>query len=333
MCCGSSHDDYCIAIPIVIASSFFVFLLVINAGTPAPVAELQSNPNHSPAALAQLKDDLGLNDPWYERYGDWISGVVRGDFGQDNSGADVGPNVFRALKVTMRLVLVAELLAIFLGVTVGIVSAVRQYSWFDYASTGMAFLFYAMPVFWFAILLKEFGAIKLNDLLESTFGTTQFMKTIGFETTNFDGSPFERVGDAVGYTILPMITLAVISFAAYSRFQRASMLDTLNADYVRTAKAKGIPNRRVIFHHAFRNALIPVTTLVAIDFGALFGGVIITEFVFSWPGMGSLFRESVLHVDQNVLLCWLLVTATAVVIFNIIADVLYAFLDPRIRVG
>ena len=322
-----------IAIPIVIAASFVVFLLVINAGTPASVERLQSNPTHSPAALAKLENDLGLHDPWYVRYGHWASGVVHGDFGKDNDGRDVGPNVFRALKVTLRLVVVAELLAITLGVLVGIVSAVRQYSWFDYASTGFAFLFFAMPVFWFAILLKEFGAIKLNDLLDNTFGITHFMKTIGFETTNFDGSFFARIGDAVGYTILPVVTLTVISFAAYSRFQRASMLDTLNADYVRTARAKGISNRRVVFRHAFRNALIPVTTLVAIDFGALFGGTIITENVFSWPGMGSLFRESVQHVDPNVLLCWLLITATTVVIFNIIADVLYAFLDPRIRIG
>lgn len=322
-----------IAIPIVIAASFLVFLLVINAGTPASVERLETSPNHSPAALAKLKDDLGLNDPWYVRYGHWASGAVHGDFGKDNNGADVGSNVFRALKVTLRLVVVAELLAVALGVLVGIVSAVRQYSWFDYASTGFAFLFYAMPVFWFAILLKEFGAIKLNDFLDNTFGITQFMKTIGFETTNLHGSFFARVGDAVGYTILPVVTLAAISFAAYSRFQRASMLDTLNADYVRTAKAKGISNSRVVFRHAFRNALIPVTTLVAIDFGALFGGTIITEYVFSWPGMGTLFRDSVQHVDPNILLCWLLVTATTVVLFNIIADVLYAFLDPRIRVG
>jgi peptide/nickel transport system permease protein len=322
-----------IAIPIVIAASFVVFLLVINAGTPAPVEQLQSRPGHSEAALNALKDDLGLNDAWYVRYGDWASGVIHGDFGKDNNGRDVGPNVYRALKVTLRLVIVAELLAIALGVTVGVVSAVRQYSWFDYTATGFAFLFYAMPVFWFAILLKEFGAIKLNGFLDDTFGITQFMKTIGFETTNFDGNVFQRAGDAVGFTVLPVVTLTVISFAAYSRFQRASMLDTLNADYVRTARAKGIPNRRVVFRHAFRNALIPVTTVVAIDFGALFGGTIITENVFSWPGMGSLFRESVQHVDPNVLLCWLLVTAATVVIFNIIADVLYAFLDPRIRIG
>lgn len=322
-----------IAIPVIIASSFVVFLLVINAGTPAPVEQLQSRPGHSEAALASLKEQLGLNDPWYVRYGDWASGVLHGDFGKDNQGAPVWPNVFRALKVTLRLVIVAELLAIGLGVTVGIVSAVRQYSWFDYMSTGFAFLFFAMPVFWFAILLKEFGAIKLNNFLEDSFGITQFMKTIGFETTNFDGNLLERAGDAVGYIILPVVTLTVISFAAYSRFQRASMLDTLNADYVRTARAKGISNRRVVFRHAFRNALIPVTTLVAIDFGALFGGTIITENVFSWPGMGTLFRESVQHVDPNVLLCWLLVTATMVVIFNIVADVIYAFLDPRIRIG
>lgn len=321
------------AVPVIVASSFVVFLLVINAGTPAPVEQLQSRPGHSEAALHALKDQLGLNDPWYVRYGRWAVGVVHGDFGRDNQGAEVGPNVFRALKVTMRLILFAELLAVLLGVTVGVVSATRQYSWFDHSATAFAFFFYAMPAFWFAILLKEFAAIHLNDVLDSTFGVTHLIKTVGFETTNLNGSLMTRLGDAVGYLILPVVTLALISFGAYSRFQRTSMLETLSDDYVRTARAKGLSNRRVVVRHALRNALIPVTTFVALDFGVLFGGTIIIENVFGWPGMGTLFRDSVLHVDPNVLLCWLLVSAIVVVLFNILADVVCAFLDPRIPLG
>ena len=322
-----------VAVPVIIASSFVAFVLVINAGTPAPVDQLQNRPGHSDAALHALKDELGLNDPWYVRYRDWASGAIHGDFGKDNQGADVWPNVFRSLKVTLRLVIIAELLAVGLGVSVGVIGALRQYSWFDYTSTAVAFLLFAMPVFWFAVLLKEFGAIKLNAGLENTIGVTHFMKTIGFETTNDGGSIWHRAGDAVGYMILPITALTSISFASYSRYQRASMLETLNADYVRTARAKGVPNRRVIVRHALRNALIPVTTIVAIDFGALLGGTIIIENIFGWPGMGTLFRDSVLHVDPNVLLCWMLVTSTVVVVFNIIADIVYAFLEPRSHIG
>ena len=161
---------------------------------------------------------------------------------------------------------------------------------------------------------------------------TRWVSTIGPESPSFEGSFFARLGDYAGHMILPTITLAVISFATYSRYQRASMLDTLSSDYVRTARAKGISNRRVVLKHAFRTALIPIVTLVAIDFGALLGGAIITETVFQWKGMGSFFYNAVIKdIDPNSAMAYLMVTATLVIVFNILADIAYAYLDPRIR--
>jgi peptide/nickel transport system permease protein len=189
-----------------------------------------------------------------------------------------------------------------------------------------------MPVFWFAVLLKQFGAIKFNNVLQG-WGFSRWIATTGVNTPNFHGSFGARMLDSFGHLILPVIVLTMAGFAAYSRFQRASMLDTLSSDYVRTAKAKGLSTRRVIFKHAFRNALIPVTTLVALDFGALLGGAIITENVFGWSGMGTLLRNGLVQVEPNVILAATMVVAVTVVLFNIVADIMYAYLDPRIRLA
>ena len=160
----------------------------------------------------------------------------------------------------------------------------------------------------------------------------RWIATVGPETPNFQGSFLERTGDWLGHMLLPTIALAAISYATYSRFQRASMLDTLSSDYVRTARAKGLSERRVITKHAFRTALIPVVTLVALDFGAILGGAIITENVFAWSGMGTLLRQAVItDIDPYLAMGVLMVTAMAVIIFNILADIAYAYLDPRIR--
>jgi peptide/nickel transport system permease protein len=212
---------------------------------------------------------------------------------------------------------------------VGVISAVRQYTAFDYGTTFVSFLLFAMPVFWFAVLLKEFGAIRFNEWLQNVDGK---IYTIGSESTPLPDGLTERLWDYAGHAILPIVTLALISYAGYSRFTRASMLETMSSDYVRTAKAKGLSNRRVIMKHGFRTALIPVITLIAIDFGAVLGGAFITENIFAWNGMGTLFRNALLpYPDPNPALAYLMITALMVVIFNMLADIAYAYLDPRIR--
>ena len=186
-------------------------------------------------------------------------------------------------------------------------------------------------MFWLAVLLKQFVAIPINDFLES-IGMGRFFGTVQHSTPGLEGNVFDHLYDNVGHLILPALTLIVITYAQYSRYTRASMLDTLKADYVRTATAKGVPRRRVVLHHALRNALIPVTTIISLNFGAVMGGAIITETVFQWKGMGSLLIDNIRQLDVPTVQAWLLVTAALVIVFNIIADVVYAYLDPRIRV-
>ncbi len=492
-----------------IAATFVVYALVANAGD--PLAELYQIPdqNRQDLAVAARTDLLNLDQPFLTRYLGWLTaaaGCLVGacDLGQSITQQEVTTLTVQAMGSTLRLVTVATVVAILFGVTIGIISALRQYTGFDYAVTFLAFLFFSLPIFWIAVLLKEFGAIKVNDWLEDptipvvvivalslvaaatwqavlagsrrrrilvalaaaavtaavlfylsdsqwfarpalgpvlvvlislgwaigvtflvagprnrgvlyaalaatavtiagsaalasalrdpswTFialcalgivvagvlagylfggldrplairaavlsgllaGATVFtdyvlvafagysrrvsgvvVKTIGSGTPNFEGTFWEVFLDRGLSLVLPTAALILISFATYVRYTRASMLEVLNMDYVRTARAKGLTERAVTVRHAFRNALIPVTTLAAFDFGAVIGGAVITETVFGWRGMGALFRQGLLTRDPNPVMAFFLVTAVLVVIFNLIADIAYAYLDPRIRLS
>jgi peptide/nickel transport system permease protein len=316
-----------IAIPLVVLSSLLVFLLVANSGD--PLAELRGrNPPVPAQVIADREHQLGLDKPLPQRYVSWITGFVRGDMGLSIRGVEVRPLLWQRMKVTLRMVILASILAIVLAIGAGVLSAVKQYTPTDYTFTFLGFLFLSMPVFWLAALLKEYGAIRLNAL----FGK-QVVFTVGAETPNLTGSIGHKLADYAGHLILPTLALALISFASWSRYQRATMLDVLGSDYIRLARAKGLSRSRVMVRHALRNALIPLVTVVAIDTGAVFGGAIITERVFSWQGMGALLVQGVETHDVNVVLAWLMVTSVLVVLFNLIADVLYAVLDPRIRYG
>jgi peptide/nickel transport system permease protein len=316
-----------IAIPLVVLSSVLVFLLVANSGD--PLADLKSrNPPVPPQVIADREHQLGLDKPLPQRYVSWITNFARGDMGVSIRGIEVRPLLWQRLKVTLRMVILASILAIVLAIGAGVLSAVKQYTPTDYTFTFLGFLFLSMPVFWLAALLKEYGAIRLNTL----FGK-QIVYTVGAETPNLTGSLGHRLSDYAGHLILPTLALALISFAAWSRYQRATMLDVLGSDYIRLARAKGLSRSRVMVRHALRNALIPLVTVVAIDTGAVLGGAIITERVFSWQGMGALLIQGVETNDVNIVLAWLMVTSVIVVLFNLIADVLYAVLDPRIRYG
>ena len=316
-----------ISIPIVLLASVLVFLLVANAGD--PLADLKARqPPVPPQVLEARRHLLNLDKSEPERYWIWLSHFVRGDMGQSIKGLDVRPLLFQRLAVTLRMVVLASILAVVLAIGAGVLSAVKQYTVTDYTFTFLGFLFLSMPVFWLAALLKEYGAIRLNKL----FGK-QVVYTVGAQTPNLTGSFGYRAANVLGHLLLPTIALALISFAAWSRYQRATMLDVLSSDYIRLARAKGLSRRRVMVRHALRNALIPLVTVVAIDTGAIFGGAVITERVFSWKGMGDLLLNGVTSSDVNVVLAWLMVTAVIVVLFNLLADVLYAVLDPRIRYG
>jgi peptide/nickel transport system permease protein len=316
-----------ITIPLVLLSTVLVFLLVANSGD--PLADLKGrNPPVPPQVIQAREHQIGLDKPLPQRYWHWLTHFVRGDMGKSIRGVEVRPLLFQRIRVTLRMVVLASIIAIVLAVGAGVLSAVRQYTVTDYTFTFAGFLFLSMPVFWLAALLKEYGAIRLNKL----FGK-QMVFTVGAETPNLAGSIGHRLADYTGHLVLPTVALALITFASWSRYQRSTMLDVLGSDYIRLARAKGLSRSRVMVRHALRNALIPLVTVAAIDTGAIFGGAIITERVFSWQGMGALLIQGVETSDPNILLAWLTVTSFLVVLFNLIADVLYAVLDPRIRYG
>lgn len=320
-----------IAIPLLVAASFLCFALTTAMGDPLGDWKLQ-RPRTEGEIAAQYQR-VGYDKPVIPRYLDWASGFVTGDWKTTvipgNGTADVKDEIGNAFWITARLVIGAEIIAVLIGVAIGVIGAVRQYSIFDYTATGLAFFLFSMPLFCVAVILK-FGGIQLNDWLES-IGLGRWIITAGPPAEGFSGSIGNQIYQYTGAYLLPTLCLVAIQFALYSRFQRASMLDTLNTDYVRTAKAKGLTQRRVILRHALRNALIPVTTVFALNLGLIMGGAIITETVFGWHGMGFLIVDAITKKEPWMVMGWMMVTAMFVITFNLIADVLYARLDPRIR--
>ena len=493
---------------VLLGATFIVYMLVASAGDPR-AALFESNDPGKATRIAVMTRNLSLDVPVIPRYFEWLKGVLgcfvgNCDLGTTSTGAQVSSQLAVAAGATIRLVLFATITAIVLGVTVGMVTALRQYSGLDYSVTFVSFLFFSLPVFWVAVLMKQFLAIRFNDWLKSpsiplwvtvvlalvlglgamaivggdrrrrlaafvgaavaaavilvylnltgwfaepgigpvpmvvmsaitatactalfadfrtrtvlyatmvtalvgvvsyfaldtiladpttllifgllivallvgaaigagmggllrsqaikacmltAFGCSVLVfvshllaavpaysakvngvviATIGATTPNFTGTFWEVTLDQLGHLILPTIAIVLISFAAYTRYTRASMLEVMNADYIRTARAKGLSERTVVVRHGFRNALIPITTLMAIDFGSVIGGAIITETVFGWSGMGKLFNDALKIPDPNAVMGFFLVTGTAIVVFNMIADIAYGVLDPRIRLS
>jgi peptide/nickel transport system permease protein len=311
---------------ILLVSSFFLFILVTLSGN--PLATLMANPHISQATIAAARAELHLNEPILQRYWTWLTGMLHGNFGISTLGQPVGPQLWNRMGVTLTLIIPTIILSAILAVILGVVSAVKQYTLIDHISTGFAYLFYATPVFVLGILLKDFVAVKFNAAVGHTV-----LYTVGQNTPGTTGT-MNILVDGIEHAILPILTLVLVSYASWSRYQRASLLEVLNADYIRLARAKGLSPRRVLYVHALRNALIPVTTVVALDIAGLIGGVVVTEIVYSWNGMGQFFLTGLtgpISPDVNVVMAWLIITAAAVVIFNLIADLLYALLDPRIR--
>jgi peptide/nickel transport system permease protein len=316
-----------ISIPVLIGSSILVFIIVKLSGDPLDYLKTRNPP--VPQSTIKLEEHrLGLDKSWPEQYWNWIWNlVVHGNFGQSVHPADhIGSELGSHLWVTVRLIFFSVLIALILAVITGVISAVKQYSAIDYTTTFFGFLFLSMPVFWFAVLLKSWGIWYNENVSADTF------YTIGEKSVVLNNNSFwSQVGDIAGHMILPTIVLGLAGYAAWSRFTRASMLEVLNSDYVRLARAKGLRSRRVLVRHALRNALIPLTTVTALDIAALLSGAIVTERVFQWNGMGTLFLNAVSNVDAYLMMGWLMITATIVILFNLVADLLYGVLDPRIR--
>nr|MBA3433985.1 ABC transporter permease [Actinomycetota bacterium] len=240
------------------------------------------------------------------------------------SDLPIWPDLQRAMGHTLQLIVAAELLAILLAVLIGVYSALRQYSPFDYAATTFSFVGLAMPVFWLALMLQ---ILFVNIYL---WFDIRIFYVASLNSVD-PGSGIHFVLDRAQHLALPIIVLAIANIATYSRFMRAAMLEVVNSDYVRTARAKGLPERRVTMKHAFRNALIPLVTLVALNFGGLLSGAVITESVFALVGMGIFFISRLNAGDPYPVMAFLMVSAVFVIVFNLIADLAYGWLDPRVR--
>jgi peptide/nickel transport system permease protein len=307
------------AIPLLFFLTIFMFALIhLLPGGPEQVL---FNPRLSAAGRAALRAHFGLDDPVYIQYFKWLGRALIGDFGF--SFADNVPVTYilsQRFPATLELFAIALSLALVLAIVLGVVSGVRQGTLTDYSLTVLSYIGIAAPAFLVGLTLQYIFGVWLHIL-----------PTSGTETLGYTLSPIDTFVDRFEHIILPVMTLSILFIAGWSRYMRSSMIEVSKQDYMRTARAKGVAPVPLLAHHALRNAVIPLITVVALDFGAVAGGATITEGVFAWPGMGSLFFSSLQVRDYPVLLSILMLGAFFVIMFNLLADILYAVMDPRIR--
>jgi peptide/nickel transport system permease protein len=330
------------ALPLLFLIALFVFVLTKIVGD--PLAYLANDPRVTQQEQFRLRATLGLNDPihlqfvhwligddWYQRdidgdgepdvYGQQ-RGILRGDFGTSIRLRQPVTNViWDRLPNTLILTVSAFTITLIISVSIGIFSAVRQYSMADNIITSVSFILYSMPIYLVAFITIYIFAVRFR--LEGL----PYLPVQGMYSVRGD----RDLLDLVWHMVLPVFCLSSISIAGYSRYVRASMLEVINSDYIRTARAKGLANRRVVFVHALKNASLPLITLVGLNIPFLLSGAVVTESIFAWPGMGSLFLNSLGALDAPVLVLFTLMIATAVVLFQLLTDIVYAWADPRVR--
>ena len=303
------------AIPVllIITSAVFGLMQTLPGG---PLAAYENNPEIKAADIARLRHELGLDRPIYVQYWAWLTNFLRGDWGYSfKTKRPVLTEIWERFPNTLFLTGFSLLFAILIAIPVGIISATRQYSLFDQIVTTLTYIGRAMPVYYSGFLLIIIFSIMLR------WFPSGGMRTLGAESS---------VLDLFWHLVLPLTSLSVLIAAKYVRFLRTSMLEVIHQDYIRTASAKGLHEQVVIYKHAFRNAAIPLVTVIAIDIPTLFAGALFTETVYSWPGMGRLFVNSATDFDYSVVMGIVTMIAILVVISNLLADVVYAIIDPRI---
>ncbi len=305
------------AIPLLlgIAGISFLFMQLAPGG---PLALLARNPHMTPAQLENIKVNLGLDKPGIVQFVLWLGGLLHGDWGYSYvDGRPVLQVIMERLPATMELMGAGFVIAFTLAIPIGLLAAVKQYSIFDYLTTFFSFFALSMPVFWFGLMLQLFFAVRLAILPSAGMYSVQ-ANTV-------------TIGDALSHLILPAIALGITSIAGWSRYMRSSLLEVIRQDYVRTARAKGLSSSMVVLKHAVRNALIPLITVIALDVPGYFVGAVVIEDVFSWPGMGRLFVSSLEARDYPVQMGLLVISAFLIILGNLIADLAYGWLDPRVK--
>ncbi len=322
-----------LAIPTLFGISLIVFLMLHTAG--GDPAELKLGLRADPESVARLRHEMGLDRPLAVQYGDFLAHALRGDFGRSyRSNAPVAEEIFARFPATVELAVAAMLIALVIGLTAGTIAATRRHSFFDYSSTLAALIGVSIPTFWLGIILIiVFGLwlqwLPLSGRVNPRLGADPSASFLVARSL-LDGN-WTIFKDALAHLVLPAVTLAGWPAAIIARMTRASLIEAMGQDYVRTARAKGLTERRVIRGHAFRNAMIPVVTVVGLEFGALLGGAVVTETVFAWPGVGKLTIDSITARDYQVTQGIVLLLGVIFVTLNLLIDLFYAVLDPRIR--
>ena len=294
-----------------------VVFFIMHAVPGGPLAAYRDEPGMTAAALRGIARQLGVNQPVWVQYVDWLKNAVQGNFGYSYTyGVPAIRLMWERLPATAELMLSSFAIAVVASFVLGVSSAVRHYSWWDYLVTLVSYVGISMPTFALGILALIVFAVELH-----------WFPSGGIASTN---APFS-LGNRLWHLALPAMVLALYSLAGESRYVRASTLEVLGSDYIRTARAKGLAERTVIYRHAARTALLPVVTILVLDLAYLFGGTLVTEQIFAWPGMGRLFFNAVMQGDYPVMMVILSFLSVLIVLSGVVADVLYAVLDPRIR--
>ncbi len=308
-------------VPLLLGITFLTFAIV-NLVPGSPIARVEMNPRATPADVARIRENLGLDRPWPERYVYWLGDVIQGDLGISLINyTPVTDRIFNVLPNTLLLTGTSLILALGLAIPLGLRAAVMRNSPFDHTLNVLTTVLFAMPTFWFGLLLILLFAVQFNQW--------------GFPALPVGGTQDLRgesgVVDRIQHLILPAVALAGVQLASWTRYIRSSVLEVIRLDFVRTAEAKGLRQRAVLYGHAFRNAVLPLVTLVGLTLPELFGGALLIERIFAWNGIGRLAYDAALSSDYTLIMGTVLMFAVLTIFANLAADIAYALLDPRIR--
>ncbi|MEW4219475.1 ABC transporter permease [Rossellomorea marisflavi] len=320
-------------IPVLLGMTLIVFFII--RAIPGDPAQVILGQQASKEAIEQLRNQLGLDTAWYVQYFDYLKGLLTGDLGNSlRTKTEVSSEIWPYLAATAELAIVAMIIAVVIGVNAGIISAWFQNSWFDYTAMILALIGVSLPIFWLGLMEQWVFGIQLDWL--PTSGRENVRDPVS-SITNFYlldtliQGRFDQFGDVFKHLILPGIALATIPMAIIARMTRSSMLEVMRSDYIRTARAKGLKMFWVVYKHSLKNAIIPVLTVIGLQMGLLLGGAILTETIFGWPGIGRYIYDAIAYRDYPVIQSGILVVAMIFVTINLIVDLLYAAVDPRIK--
>lgn len=320
-------------IPVLLGVSLITFSLIhLIPGDPA---RSMLGEKASQQQLELLREEMGLNDPFIVQYGRFLGHIAQGDLGTSiQKKEDIASQLMEKLPATMELAIFAMILAVIIGVLAGVVAAIKQYSWFDNLSMTGALFGVSLPIFWLGLMMIWLFSVKFNILPPSgrlTAGVELNSITNFYLLDSILTGNWTAFKDAFSHLLMPGVALATIPMAIIARMTRSSMLEVMRQDYIRTANAKGLKKGLVVFQHALKNAFLPVLTVIGLQFGLLMGGAVLTETIFSWPGVGRYVYLAVLGRDYPIVQSAILVIAVIFVLVNLLTDLLYKYIDPRIK--